>query len=237
MLRKAAFASSTLALLFLSLLVSAREARADAIVITSGFYSMSSPFHNIPVYKSFAYKFVGDNFQNSGGQADGPTRNVGSNCGNPCLAGESFSLNSHGGLSTFGRPSFLHVNGVSHFGYAGGPLLFTTESMTIPLDAGPELTLTAPFMMTGTFTFFEIDPNGTGSTGYTFSSDVTGSGMATVFLVFSQTTHSYEVINVNYNLTAVPEPATMILLGTGLAGIAARGRKRRRARRAEREPS
>ncbi len=50
-------------------------------------------------------------------------------------------------------------------------------------------------------------------------------------MVFSQTTRSYEVIGVSYNFTAVPEPATMILLGTGLAGIAARGRKRRRARK------
>ncbi|HJU56502.1 MAG TPA: PEP-CTERM sorting domain-containing protein [Pyrinomonadaceae bacterium] len=231
MLRKAAFASFAFSLLFFSLLFSTREARADAIAITSGQYSTSSPWLDIPVYKSFGYTLNGNNFHTGGGQGDGPSYPAGTNCGHPCLAGSSFSLNTQGGLATFGLPTILQVNGQSHFGYAFGTLSFTTDSMMIPLGAGPELTLTASFVMSGDYSFQEIDPNGTGPTGYTFSSDVTGAGIASVYLVFSRTTQSYEVISASYKFTAVPEPATMILLGTGLAGIAARGRKRRRARK------
>ena len=114
--------------------------------------------------------------------------------------------------------------------FAGSQAQFDTGNFMIPLNAGQELTLSSTFTMTGTINFQEYDLQNPGFTGYTFTSGIFGSGIVEISLFLSQTTGQYEASRVLYTFQPepVPEPATLLLLGTGLAGIATNVFKRRR---------
>ena len=233
--RATALIAAAIPLVFLGLL-SPATVRADPIAITGGAYTLDSPFRTIPRYITFSHDLKGIGFRALASELDSPGQRLGSNCAFPCTAGSTFSLSAPRRIGREAPTSVLELSGQRRFGFFfGSQTQFDTNSVTIPLDAGLELTLSTLFTMTGTINFQEYDLQNPGFTGFTFTSGIFGSGIVDISLFFSRTTQQYEVSTVRYNFqpVPVPEPITLFLLGTGLAGIASRGYKRRERRGSE----
>lgn len=203
------------------LLCCAATAQADTVVITGG--SLGTPIG----LGNFGTTLTAPNFSFRGADMSAPKQQL---CG-PCTPGTNFG----GGLYTvrvdltieFIYNGVIYNQNTNSMGYVvtgGGRVTF--GRMTVPIDLSP---VSAPFSYTGGVSAFPMDTQMGTVTG--FSLDLVGSGIVTFTFEqagFNVRSRASFVFAPPPAPDAVPEPATMLLLGTGLAGMAAAKIRRRR---------
>jgi len=197
----------------LGLLLAAAPAGAVTIDITSGFISMTVAFDFDPLMTLEGADFrLTNNFPQDSFQFTGSP--------NP-----AFFLHSPGtlldftGIADLSSPDALLIYAGTQY-RASGQVHVTTSPVVV------DSLLTIPFLLTGTI-------HGQSLTGPdTVDLDLSGSGMLTArFMLHSFPSGGlFELQSANYDVSTVPEPATLMLLGAGVAALgAARSRRGRRS--------
>jgi hypothetical protein len=213
------------ALLLFAFICLASEARADSVIINDGYVSVPRPGGG----PAFSFGNAGQGFavSNPGFRGDGGSL---SPCF-PCRAGQltSISANFAGefglghGAATIGGINYSQV-------YYTGVVSLSAPLVAIPFDTSPLITIEVPFTLSGFINGYETSAR---DTSPIFSMMLSGQGVATMILRsyfvegFGQL---YEFQSVTYNFssaTPTPEPATLLLLGTGLTALVARYRRRK----------
>ncbi len=222
------------------------ELKADPLRITSGsIYPQSTDRTNstatswVPL--SLRILFAGDDFTVAGG--NGGERPLGAveACSFNCLEGDTFSPNSTittGTIKTAGAGSGTFTYLGAEYKILQGIFTFTGETLSLPqyngdLGSAALDKYLVPFEMTGSLL---LRPLSTTAPDLTVS--LYGSGNADITYVpydgsFNTAPGTRFLGRIRYDFTSptpepVPEPATLFLLGTGLAGIAGYRVRRRK---------
>lgn len=144
----------------------------------------------------------------------------------PCFAGQRFFFSSRYEDAALGSGPAV-IRGVVHDQLIyGGALGFRDVGVPFEIPPGVPsnnvISVTAPFFFGATLIGF------TPSSEPILFTGLTGQGIARLELTYDAFSGGYNFNNITYTFMPVPEPATLLLLGTGLAAVGAAVRKKKK---------
>lgn len=208
----------------LSLLVTlgtARAARADTIHINSGALDFG--------YSSGTMTVSGDHgfWMQVGMGVTGGIYGPWEKCSDPvCGSGATIPLYAYWLGNDLPGTAVLEGQTFPHLGSAsvtqGAAVQFFGQAVAPSLEVGSSATVSAPF----TFQGLLIRPTDAGPYSAVVVDDLVGAGTATLWLEKGYEGTSWRVMSSRYEFVPTPEPATFVLVGSGLALAFARRRLR-----------
>ena len=211
------------------LICTAAAVHADPIVITSGSAMVD------PSGDPLRFSIGGDDFS-AMGRWNTPFAVPFFSCSHGCGPGQIIQLSSSlENLVVQVAPAELAAAGSATVNGTSYPLVefigtmgFVTSSVTLP-PLPPDqsgVTVTAPFSFSGVLQGWDpLTRDGV----LLFTEQLVGTGEATLNLAASPSSYTFGTLSYAFTPSATPEPASLLLLGTGL--VIARGLRKRRALR------
>jgi hypothetical protein len=150
----------------------------------------------------------------------------------PCVVSPAIPLSFSASLSSavFSSGSSGQFAGVAYARtFLSGAMTFAGPGFSSAVLSPSNLTFTAPFSMTASIENYADSPR---AGAPIFTASLFGTGIATasfVTVVDPNLGRLFDARNITYQFTdpaatATPEPATLVLMGTGIAGLLARRR-------------